>query len=656
MKDDINVEVIKAGKTGLFCNYIFKAIPLAFDESLSYYECLCGLLNYLKNTIIPTVNNNANAVAELQKLFTKLQEYVNNYFDNLDVQDEINKKLDQMVEDGTLDNILMNYGNIQKVYNTFQDVLNDNLVLNQKIKTLGYYEINDGGGGEYIVTNTLNPNAYTEQVNGLYIELIDKTCNILKCGAKPDNTTDNTDIIQRCLNIYNNVYIPSGTFKTNSLYLKSYQHLFGDGKNSILSAISNSEKGLINIENTNIKTLIENLHLIGNNLNLDGILINRNSQTNIDSNEIFNNLTIESFNKRGINLNSTYIRSSFINNCNISNCGSDGIYIIGTDNFINNTLSYWNKGNGIYIQNGSSNKINNSKCFGNSLNGLLINGSTTQINNVESQDNYQCGILNFQSWGNEYSNIVSSTNGVDSTKGSNYPNVLFDRSFDCYFIGTIINRNTPQAQIMHSKYGLKVINSTNINTNIKMHLLNIGLIPFDNENLNVSNRININNINYNINNIYENMVIGKEGDTPGLSQLFSSTNARANSDGSFKTNFIENSQEMKIGNNSTIDGTSYISVYGEIDMSNNSNKNISLYVNGSNEKPNQSQVSGVITFINSAGGNISSTPEQYGQSGFTINATIPDNTAKIRYTINYKPKILNLNGTYSINNIQVGTY
>lgn len=103
MKDNINVEVIKAGKTGLFCNYIFKAIPLAFDESLSYYECLCGLLNYLKNTIIPTVNNNADAVIELQGLFEKLQTFVNNYFDNLDVQQEINNKLDEMVADGTLE-------------------------------------------------------------------------------------------------------------------------------------------------------------------------------------------------------------------------------------------------------------------------------------------------------------------------------------------------------------------------------------------------------------------------------------------------------------------------------------------------------------------------------------------------------------------------
>ena len=37
-ENDYNIQ--KAGKTGLFTNYIFKAIPLAFDNSLSYYELL----------------------------------------------------------------------------------------------------------------------------------------------------------------------------------------------------------------------------------------------------------------------------------------------------------------------------------------------------------------------------------------------------------------------------------------------------------------------------------------------------------------------------------------------------------------------------------------------------------------------------------------
>ena len=112
MKEKINnpsIEVIKTKETGIFTNYIFKAIPLAFDESMSYYETLCGLLSYLKDTVIPTVNNNADAVAELQNLFTTLNNYVDNYFTNLDVQEEINNKLDEMATDGTLYEIIRKY-------------------------------------------------------------------------------------------------------------------------------------------------------------------------------------------------------------------------------------------------------------------------------------------------------------------------------------------------------------------------------------------------------------------------------------------------------------------------------------------------------------------------------------------------------------------
>lgn len=102
-----NVEKIKP--TGLFTNYIYKAIPLAFDESMSYYETLCGLLSYLKETVIPTVNNNADAIIEVQNLMKELQNYIDNYFNNLDVQQEINNKLDEMVESGQLEDIIANY-------------------------------------------------------------------------------------------------------------------------------------------------------------------------------------------------------------------------------------------------------------------------------------------------------------------------------------------------------------------------------------------------------------------------------------------------------------------------------------------------------------------------------------------------------------------
>ena len=85
-----------------FCQHV---IPLSYDESLSYYETLCALRNYI-GQMVEAVNNNADAVTELQNKFNELQNYVDNYFKNLDVQEEINNKLDEMATDGTLDEII----------------------------------------------------------------------------------------------------------------------------------------------------------------------------------------------------------------------------------------------------------------------------------------------------------------------------------------------------------------------------------------------------------------------------------------------------------------------------------------------------------------------------------------------------------------------
>ena len=76
---------------------------------MTYYECLAYLVKYLEETVIPAVNDNAEALAELQGLFVELKSYVDNYFADLDVQEEINNKLDQMVEDGTLTDIISSY-------------------------------------------------------------------------------------------------------------------------------------------------------------------------------------------------------------------------------------------------------------------------------------------------------------------------------------------------------------------------------------------------------------------------------------------------------------------------------------------------------------------------------------------------------------------
>ena len=79
------------------------AIPTSYLIAMSYEEQLLWLCDYLQNTVIPTVNNNGEAVAELQGLYVQLKNYVDNYFKNLDVQEEINNKLDEMALNGLFD-------------------------------------------------------------------------------------------------------------------------------------------------------------------------------------------------------------------------------------------------------------------------------------------------------------------------------------------------------------------------------------------------------------------------------------------------------------------------------------------------------------------------------------------------------------------------
>ena len=163
--------------------------PTAFTDAMTYYECLAYLVKYLEETVIPAVNQNAEALAELQELYVQLKSYVDNYFANLDVQEEINNKLDQMAEDGTLQEIIADY--IQsKVAWTFDTVAEmqsaTNLIAGSYAQTLGRDNLNDGGEALYYITDT-EPSTYYETIGSLYAVLI-VPCTGLNIGAIAGDT------------------------------------------------------------------------------------------------------------------------------------------------------------------------------------------------------------------------------------------------------------------------------------------------------------------------------------------------------------------------------------------------------------------------------------------------------------------------------------
>lgn len=85
----------------------FPFIEADFD-AITNYQLICKVTEYLNNVIYNQreVQDLSN---ELVDGYNNLLNYVNNYFDNLDVQEEINNKLDAMVVDGTFQTLVNNY-------------------------------------------------------------------------------------------------------------------------------------------------------------------------------------------------------------------------------------------------------------------------------------------------------------------------------------------------------------------------------------------------------------------------------------------------------------------------------------------------------------------------------------------------------------------
>lgn len=87
----------------------FPFIEADFD-ALTEWQLFCKLGKEM-NKIINNENILGTQVVNVTNAFIELQNYINNYFDNLDVQDEINNKLNEMAEDGTLTTLIENYVN-----------------------------------------------------------------------------------------------------------------------------------------------------------------------------------------------------------------------------------------------------------------------------------------------------------------------------------------------------------------------------------------------------------------------------------------------------------------------------------------------------------------------------------------------------------------
>ena len=380
----------------------FPFIEADFD-ALTNWQLFCKLGKEM-NKIINSENTLGTQMENVTNAFIELQNYVNNYFTNLDVQQEINNKLDAMVEDGTLDQIIQQYLNSSAIwgFDTVQDMKNaTNLINGSYAKTLGYYKINDGGEATYKITNTVSETEYKEELkNGLFATLLidNDSVNVHQFGAKGDGTTDDSNAINLALSskAYNISFIKGNTYMvrgyeegqpegsttgligTTGLIIPSNKNV--DLNESTIKCITNSR------QNYNIFTIAEKENIILKN----GTIIGDRATHTGATGEWGYGIAIKS---------STNIT---LDNLKISECWGDGINLN-------------NNGNGSILNKNIT--INNCICDSNRRQGMSIENGDI-INVINSQ---------FNNTGNNNLHTAPSA-GCDVEPGSyqNVKNVLFD--------------------------------------------------------------------------------------------------------------------------------------------------------------------------------------------------------------------------------------
>ena len=153
-------------ETGLQPAFYDKESGTVLQQTARMYarvNMLIRMFNKLSKQTKETVEDYINR-------FNELYTYVHDYFDNLDVQEEINNKLDAMVEDGTMAGILANFIQLYSSYDTIDEMIADtHIQVGQRITCFGEHEINDGKGGNFVITDEAGD---IELTNGLYASFL----------------------------------------------------------------------------------------------------------------------------------------------------------------------------------------------------------------------------------------------------------------------------------------------------------------------------------------------------------------------------------------------------------------------------------------------------------------------------------------------------
>jgi hypothetical protein len=390
-----------------------------------------------------------DTVEEYIQKFNDLHDYVEDYFDNLDVQQEINNKLDQMAEAGTLADIIAAYLNSIAVfgYDTVASMKSsENLISGSYAHTLGYYSFNDGGEAYYKIRNRTLADTPDDMFivavgDSLIAELvIPDMLSVKQVGIQEDVdvTSKLTTIFTKC----KRVYFPAGNYLTDTIELPEGTYIKNDG------VINSCDDDAIFYINDADNVVIEGGEYKGENSDNTQSLIKVN-----DSNYcIFKDMKLSLALNKCIEI---YGASSHNTIDNVSCSGATattgaGIALHGENVKYNTIKNVYTSGNriGITLNSCSHNNVDNVKSYQDNLMGITIDGTVN-----DSGD------------GGSY-NTISNVN-VDGIQAAGYGGIYVGNgSHDNNFNNIVITNSSTSPAIKqthpvdHEAYGNKFENIT----------------------------------------------------------------------------------------------------------------------------------------------------------------------------------------------------
>ena len=305
-------------------NMVLESFPFLEDDfdALTDYEFFCKMFGAML------------IFAKDNKEFRKELDTYKNYFNNLDVQEEINNKLDEMAESGELENLISQYIELSTtyVYDTMSDLKSaTNLINGCYARTSGYHSYNDGGGAIYKIRNVTNADSTDDMFlialddETMVAELIYDKINVLQLGAYRDADHDIYPYLQAGLDKLctkgGELYIPYGIYALNTPIVmnQSEQNLIVDGcLSEIYVDIDTNNSYAFTcsadlVHNKYMRLQIKNLTLKNqSSVHVNGMFFQHDTQR-----EILNNVSILDFYK-GLAFNQCWNVS--FTNLNVGRC------------------------------------------------------------------------------------------------------------------------------------------------------------------------------------------------------------------------------------------------------------------------------------------------------------------------------------------------